>query len=97
MNLINKSTTVNIICDKNLRPKIGLATLNQVSCLLLEHGIVVCDRNQLFVTETFRIRNVRQIGIPSFTELSNNERFVELKQVSARFQERNRHDLHYSL
>jgi hypothetical protein len=42
-NLINKTTTMNVICDENLRPKIGLATLDQVTCLLLEHGVVICD------------------------------------------------------
>lgn len=46
--------------------------------MLLEHGVLVGDSNQLLIAESFSIGNVRQVRITGLAEFTNNERFVEL-------------------
>lgn len=77
-NLINKSTTVDVVRDEDLNPEIGLTTLDEVASLLFEHRVVVGDGNELVVTKTFGIGNVCQVRITSFAEFSNNQRFIQL-------------------
>lgn len=65
--------------DKNLRPKLRLATFYQISRLLFEHRVVVGDRNKLIITEPFCVGNVGKVRIPSLTELSDNQRLIQLR------------------
>lgn len=70
---------MNIVMDKHLRPKLRLATFHQISSLLFEHRVVVGDRNKLIITEPFCIGNVGKVRIPSLTELSDNQRLIQLR------------------
>lgn len=70
---------MDVIRCKNLGPKLRLATLHEIACLLLEHGVLIGDRDELFVTESFRIRDVREVWIPGLTEFANYEWFIELR------------------
>lgn len=76
--LVDKLTTMNILGNKDLCPKLWLSAFNQVTSLLLEHGVVVGNDNKLIVTEPFRIRNVGQVRVPRLAELSNYQRFIQL-------------------
>ena len=75
-NLVDQGTTMEIVLDKNLRPEIKFTTLHKIARLLLEHRILIGDRNQFLVTETFGIRDIRQVRITSLTETTNNKRIV---------------------
>lgn len=76
--LVDQCSTVNVVGDEDLTPKIGLTALYEIACLLLEHSIVICDRNKLLITEAFRICNVCQVGIASLAEFTDYQRFVKL-------------------
>lgn len=76
--LVDKLTTMNILGNKDLCPKLWLSTFNQVTSLLLEHGVVVGNDNKLIVAEPFRIRNVGQVRVSRLAELSNYQRFIQL-------------------
>lgn len=76
--LINQSTAVNVVSYEDLSPKIKFAALNEVASLLLEHRVLVGDRNQFFITETLGISNICEIWIASLAEATDNERIVEL-------------------
>jgi flagellar biosynthesis component FlhA len=43
--LINKLTAVNIVVHEDLGPQIRLATFDKVASLLLEHRVIIRDRN----------------------------------------------------
>ena len=69
---------MNVLRRKHLSPEFGLATLDEVPSLLLEHRVLIGDSNKLIVTEAFSIRDVRQVRVALLAELSDNERLVEL-------------------
>jgi hypothetical protein len=70
--LINELAAMEVVGNKNLGPQLWLATFDKITRLLLEHRVVVGDSNELVVTETFGIRNIRQIGVSGLAELSDN-------------------------
>ena len=76
--LVDKLTTMNILRNKDLCPKLWLSSFNQVTSLLLEHGVVVGNDDKLVVAEPFSIRNVGQVRVSRLTELSNYQRFIQL-------------------
>ena len=76
--LIDELSTMDIIGNKNLRPELELTTLDEVTGLLLEHGVLIGDRDELFIAEALRVRNVGEIRISSLAKLANNKRFVQL-------------------
>lgn len=82
--LVDKLTTMNIVANKDLRPKLWLSAFNQVTSLLLEHGVVVGDSNELIVAEPFSIRNIGQVRVSRLAELSNYQRFIQLNLQLAR-------------
>jgi hypothetical protein len=69
--------------DEHLCPEIRLAAFNQVTGLLFEHGVVICDGNKLVITESFGVGNVRQVRILCLAELPNYQWLVELEKTSA--------------
>jgi hypothetical protein len=69
---------MNVVRDKNLCPQLWNTTLNQIACLLFEHGVLVRDRNQLLVAETLGIGNVCEVGVTSLAEFTNNKWFIQL-------------------
>ena len=77
-NLINKLSSVDVIRSEYLSPEIQLPSLHQATCLLLEHRIVIGNRYQLLVTETFSVSDVRQIRIALLAVLANNQGFIQL-------------------
>ena len=44
--------------NKNLGPKLGITTLDEISGLLLEHGIVVGNQDKFVVAKAFRISDI---------------------------------------
>ena len=71
-NLVDELATVNIVVNKDLSPKLGLATLNEVPSLLLEHRVIIGDGNQLVVAEALSICDVREVRIASLAEFAHN-------------------------
>lgn len=71
---------MHVFRNKNLSPKLRLATLHKIPGLLLKHRIVIGDSDQLVVTKSFRISDVSKVRIPFLAELSDNKRFVELEE-----------------
>jgi len=71
--LIYKLTAVNVVANEDLGPQLWLATFDEIAGLLLEHRVVVGDSNKLIVAESFGVRDVRQVRVPCFAELSDDE------------------------
>lgn len=78
-NLVDELTTVDVIASENLRPKLWLATFDEVPSLLLEHRVLVRDSDELLITETLCVRDVRQVRVALLAEFTNNQRLVELE------------------
>lgn len=72
MYLVNKLTAVVIAGRENLCPKLGLTTLDEVTRLLLEHRVLVRNRDELLVTEALGIRDVSQVRVACLAELADN-------------------------
>lgn len=68
-----------VIRHENLSPELRLAALDKVPCLLLEHRVLIGNRNELVVAEALSIRNVRKVWIALLAELADNQWFVELQ------------------
>lgn len=69
---------MNIVMDKNLCPKLRLATFHEVPSLLLEHRVVVGNTNKLFITEALCVSDVGKVRIPGLAELSDNQWLIQL-------------------
>lgn len=76
--LINELTSVDVVRNENLSPKVELTTFHEVASLLLEHRVVVRNRNQLIVAEALRVRNICEVRIALLTVFANHERLVNL-------------------
>jgi len=51
---------------------------DEITHLLFEHRVVVCDSNELVITKAFGIRDIRLVGVSGLTELSDNQWLVKL-------------------
>ena len=71
---------MDVVASENLRPKLGLTTLDEVSSLLFEHGILVRDGNELLIAEALCIRDVRKIRVAFLAEFADDQRLVELRK-----------------
>ena len=71
---------MDVVGDEYLGPKLQLASLDEVTSLVLEHGVVVGDRNQLVITETFGVCDVCKVRIPFLAVFTDNQRFVYLSR-----------------
>ena len=80
IDLINESATVEVITCENLRPELELTTLDEVPSLLLEHRVLIGDRNELFVAEALRVCDIRKVGVTRLAELADHERLIQLNQ-----------------
>ena len=47
-----------IVTNKDLGPKLRLTAFNEVTGLLLKHGVVVGDNNKLVIAESLGVGNV---------------------------------------
>lgn len=83
-NLVDQLATMDVVTNKDLGPQLRLATLDEITSLLLEHGILVGDSNELVIAEAFSVCDVSQVGVSLLAELSNYEWFVELRHNSER-------------
>jgi hypothetical protein len=59
-------------------PKLLATTLDEISGLVFEHGIVIRDGDELVIAESFGESNVSQVGIPLLAVFANDERVVNL-------------------
>lgn len=80
--LVNELAPVNVVRNEDLRPKLGLTTPDEVSGLLLEHRVLIGDRDEFVVAETFRVGDVRKVGVTLLAELANYQRFIQLITAS---------------
>jgi hypothetical protein len=71
---------VSILGHQNGGPELQLASLDEIPCLLLKHGIVIGDEDELFVVESFRIRDVCEVRV-AFLAIADNEGFIKLKEL----------------
>lgn len=76
--LVDELAPVDVVRNEDLCPKLGLAPPDEVPGLLLEHRVLIGDRNEFVVAETFRVGNVRKVGITLLAELANYQRLVQL-------------------
>jgi len=53
--LVNELAATAIARNKDLRPKFWLTVLDKVTSLLFEHGVIIGNGNELFVTESLRV------------------------------------------
>lgn len=63
-----------IVMDENLGPGIWLTTFGQIVGLYFERRIIVDNRDELVITETFSIGGVCKVKIACFAEFSNYQR-----------------------
>ncbi len=70
---------MNVIRNKYLSPEVKLTTLDKITSLLFEHRVLVGDSDKLFIAETFGVGDIGKVRVPFFTELSNNQRFIQLQ------------------
>jgi hypothetical protein len=78
--LVNELTTMYILVDKDLRPKLWLTTFHQITSLLFEHRVIIGDRNKLVIAKAFGIGNVCQVWVPFLTKLSDDQWFIQLNR-----------------
>ena len=69
---------MHVFRNKNLGPKLRLAALHKIPSLLLEHRVVIRDRNKFFVAEALGIRNVCEVWVTLLAELSDYQWLVNL-------------------
>lgn len=69
---------------ENLRPKIWLTSLDEVTSLLLKHRVLVGNRDEFVVAEPFRIGDVCEVGITFLAELPDHHRVVQLCLVMSK-------------
>ena len=53
--LVDELTVMNVIGDEDLHPKLGLAALDKVTSLLLEHRVLVRHGDELIVAEALGV------------------------------------------
>ena len=75
---------MDVVRLKDLSPKIRLTPLDKVPRLLLEHRVLVGDRNKLVVTEALCVRNVGEVWIPLLAEFTDNQRLVKVVLLQER-------------
>jgi hypothetical protein len=49
---------MDIVMNENLSPKVGFTALDEISGLLLEHGVVIGNGDKFVVAKTFGISNI---------------------------------------
>jgi hypothetical protein len=49
---------MDIVMNKNLGPELGITALDKISGLLLEHGVVIGNRDKFIVAKAFRISDI---------------------------------------
>ena len=76
---------MDVVWLKDLTPKIRLTPLNKVPRLLLEHRVLVGDRDKLVVAEALRIRDVGEVWVPLLAEFSDDQRLVKVVLLQERF------------
>jgi hypothetical protein len=55
---------VDVVGDEYLGPKLESTSLDEVTSLVLEHGVVVGNRDQLVIAEAFGICDICKIRVP---------------------------------
>jgi len=69
---------VDIVWYENLSPKVRSAALDQITSQLLVHRIVVRDRDELIVTQSFGISDVCEVRVTLLAVFANDQWLVEL-------------------
>lgn len=82
--LVDQGTTVDVVRLKDLSPKIRLTPLDEVPRLLLEHRVLIGDRNKLVITEALCVRNVGEVWIPLLAEFTDDQRLVKVVLLQER-------------
>lgn len=75
---------MNVVWLKDLSPKIRFTPLDEVPRLLLEHRVLIGDRNKLVVTEALCVRNIGEVWIPLLAEFTDDQRLVKVVLLQER-------------
>jgi hypothetical protein len=49
---------MDIVMNKNLSPKLRITARNEISGLLLEHGVVIGNRDKFVIAKDFRVNEI---------------------------------------
>lgn len=60
-------------------PELESPALDEVASLVLEHRVVVRNRDKLFIAEAFGVGDVGEEGIALLAVLADDERVVDLR------------------
>jgi hypothetical protein len=77
--LVDELPSVNVVGDEDLGPKLRKTTLDEVSGLMLEHGVGVGDGDELVVAETLGERDKGEVRVSLLAILSDDEGLIELQ------------------
>ena len=72
---------MDVVRYEYLRPQVELSPFHEVTRLLLEHRILICNRDELLITETLRVSDVCKIRITLFAIFSDDKWLIQLKTV----------------
>lgn len=53
--------------------------MNQITCLVLEHGVLICDVDKFIVTLSLLVTNISEVRISLLAVLSNEARIIVLQ------------------
>lgn len=81
--LVDKLSSVDVIGNEHLGPKIRQTSLDEVSGLVLEHRVGVGDSDELVITETLGKGDEGKVWVPLLAVLSDNKRLVKLSKRTA--------------
>ena len=69
---------MNIVWLKDLSPKIGFTSLDEIPRLLLEHRVFIGNRNKLLVAEALCVRDVGEVWIPLLAEFTDDRGLIKV-------------------
>jgi len=77
--LVNKLAAVLVLGVEDVGPEVAVATLDEVACLLLEHGVFVGHGNQLNVALATLVGNESEVRVALLAVLANGETVIVLE------------------
>lgn len=77
--LVNELSTVGVAFLQNVLPQCRVSSMNQITCLVLEHGVLICDVDKFIVTLSLLVTNISEVRISLLAVLSNEARIIVLQ------------------
>lgn len=76
--LINQLSTVAVALLQNVLPQSSIASMNKVTCLVLEHGVLIGNVDEFIVALSLLVTDVCEIRISLFAVFTNETRIIVL-------------------